>query len=195
MTTIGEEVWNRLRAEGGLVHTTADGRKFVRFNRGCKCSPELRDLIKRHSEDLKEFIDVRHAEGDRAWHRLSPSRGVGSSQTLKGNAPNGRDDDARDCNAEMRSNISAETPSKWGFSHRRGISGASIAAALVLSASLAASGEILCVRAAGHGRATGSAAHIVVPVDLVSALLTSSSSGSGEVSTQQTNGGMVWKKN
>ena len=185
MTTIGEKVWNRLRVEGGFVHTTADGRKFVRFNRGCKCSPELRDLLKRHSEDLKEFIDVRHAEGDRAWHRLSPSRGVGSSQTLKGNAPNGRDDDARDCNAEMRSNISAETPSKWNFSHRRGISGASMAAALVLSASLADSGEIL---QAMSGR-------LAVPVDLASALLTSSSSGSGEVSTQQTNGGMVWKKN
>lgn len=185
MTTIGEKVWNRLRAEGGFVHTTADGRKFVRFNRGCKCSPELRDLLKRHSEDLKEFIDVRHAEGDRAWHRLSPSRGVGSSQTLKGNAPNGRDRRICECNAEMRSNISAETPSKLNFSHRRGISGASIAAALVLSASLADSGEIL---QAMSGR-------LAVPVDLASALLTSSSSGSGEVSTQQTNGGMVWKRN
>lgn len=185
MITIGEKVWNRLRAEGGFVHTTADGRKFVRFNRGCKCSPELRDLLKRHSEDLKEFIDVRHVEGDRAWHRLPPSRGIGSSQTLKGNASNGRDSDARDCNAEMRSNISAETPSKWNFSHRRGISGASMAAALVLSASLADSGEIL---QAMSGR-------LAVPVDLASALLTSSSSGSGEVSTQQTNGGMVWKKN
>ena len=195
MTTIGEKVWNRLRAEGGFVHTTADGRKFVRFNRGCKCSPELRDLLKRHSEDLKEFIDVRHAEGDRAWHRLALPPGVGSSQTLDRSAGNRRDDDARDCNAEMRSNISAETPSKWNFSHRRGISDVSMAAALVLSASLAAGGEILCVRAAGHGWATGSAAHIVVPVDLASALLTSSSSGSGEVSTQQTNGGMVWKRN
>ena len=185
MTTIGEKVWNRLRAEGGFVHTTADGRKFVRFNRGCRCSPELRDLLKRHSEDLKEFIDVRHAESDRAWHRLVTPRGQGSSQTLKGNAVIRRDDDARDCNAEMRSNISAETPSKWNFSHRRGISGALIAAALVLSASLAASGEIL---QAMSGR-------LAVPVDLASALLTSSSSGSGEVSTQQTNGGMVWKKN
>ena len=195
MTTIGEKVWNRLRAEGGFVHTTADGRKFVRFNRGCKCSPELRDLLKRHSEDLKEFIDVRHAEGDRAWHRLSPSRGVGSSQTPPGSAGNRRDDDARDCNAEMRSDISAKTPSKWNFSHRRGISGASIAAALVCSAFQAASGEILCVRAAGHGWSTGSAAHIVVPVDLASALLTSSSSGSGEDQHKKTNGGMVWKRN
>ena len=185
MVTVGEKVWNRLRAEGGFVHTTADGRKFVRFNRGFKCSPELRDLLKRHSEDLKEFIDVRHAEGDRAWHRLSTPRGQGSSQTLKGNAPNGRDHDIRECNAEMRFNISAETPSKWNFSHRRGISGASMAAALVLSASLAASGEIL---QAMSGR-------LAVPVGLVSAPLTSSSSGSGEVSTQQTNGGMAWKRN
>ena len=185
MTTIGEKVWNRLRAEGGFVHTTADGRKFVRFNRGCRCSPELRDLLKRHSEDLKEFIDVRHAEGDRAWHRLSTPRGQGSSQTLKGNAVIRRDDDARDCNAETRSNISAETPSKWNFSHRRGISGASIAAALVLSASLAVNGEIF----------QHLPRRLAVPVGLVSALLTFSSSGSGEISTQKTNGGMVWKRN
>ena len=185
MTTIGEKVWNRLRAEGGFVHTTADGRKFVRFNRGCKCSPELRDLLKRHSEDLKEFIDVRHAEGDRAWHRLSTPRGQGSSRSVAGGGLKGRGAHGRDCNAEMRSNISAGTPSKWNFSHRRGISGASIAAALVLSASLADSGEIL---QAMSGR-------LAVPVDLASALLTSSSSGSGEVSTQKTNGGMVWKRN
>ena len=186
MTTIGEKVWNRLRAEGGFVHTTADGRKFVRFNRGCKCSPELRDLLKRHSEDLKEFIDVRHAEGDRAWSRLgTPPRGQGSSRAVEPGCRSKRDADIRDCNAEMRSNISAETPSKWNFSHRRGISGASIAAALVLSASQAASGEIL----------QAMSGHLAVPVDLASALSTSSSSGSGEVSTRQTNGGMVWKKN
>lgn len=185
MTTIGEKVWNRLRSEGGFVHTTADGRKFVRFNRGCKCSPELRDLLKRHSEDLKEFIDVRHAEGDRAWHRLSTPRGQGSSRAIEPGCRSKRGADIRECNAEMRSNISAETPSKWNFSHRRRISGASMAAALVLSASLADSGEIL---QAMSGR-------LAVPVDLASALLTSSSSGSGEVSTQQTNGGMVWKRN
>ena len=185
MITIGEKVWNRLRAEGGFVHTTADGRKFVRFNRGCRCSPELRDLLKRHSEDLKEFIDVRHAEGDRAWHRLSPPRGIGSSRAVEPGCRSKRGTDIRECNAEMRSNISAETPSKWNFSHRRGISGASIAAALVLSASLAASGEIL----------RDMSGRLAVPVDLASALLTSSSSGSGEVSTQQTNGGMVWKRN
>ena len=84
MITIGEKVWNRLRAEGGFVHTTADGRKFVRFNRGCRCSPELRDLLKRHNEDLKEFIDARHSADDRAWSRLVTSRGQGSSQTLPG---------------------------------------------------------------------------------------------------------------
>ena len=185
MLTVGEKVWNRLRSEGGFVWTLADGRKFVHFNKGCHCSPELRDLLKRHSEELKAFVDARHAEADRGRRCPALPGGVGSSQTLKGNAPNGRDDDARDCNAEMRSDISAKTPSGWNFSHRRGISGASIAAALVCSAFLAARGEIL---QAMSGR-------LAVPVDLASALLTSSSSGSGEVSTQQTDGGMVWKRN
>lgn len=185
MKTVGEKVWNRLRAEGGFVHTTADGRKFVRFNRGCKCSPELRDLLKRHSEDLKEFIDVRHAEGDRAWHRLSTPRGQGSSKAVEPGCRNKRGAGIRECNADTRFPISGESAEKWNFSHRRGISGASIAAALVLSASLAACGEIL---QAMSGR-------LAVPVDLASALLTSSSSGSGEVSTQQTNGGMAWRRN
>ena len=169
MTTIGEKVWNRLRAEGGFVHTTADGRKFVRFNRGCKCSPELRDLLKRHSEDLKEFIDVRHAEGDRAWHRPALFRGVGSSQTLKGNAPNGRDSDVRDCNVEMRSSISAETPSKWNFSHRRGSAAVSPAISAVLAAVFAAFSEIQGAPAHAPGGSVG----------LGSALLTKSSSGGG----------------
>ena len=169
MTTIGEKVWNRLRAEGGFVHTTADGRKFVRFNRGCKCSPELRDLLKRHSEDLKEFIDVRHAEGDRAWRRLGTPRGQGSSQTLKGNAVIRRDDDARDCNAEMRSDISAETPSKWNFSHRRGSAAVSPAISAVLAAVFAAFSEIQGAPAHAPGGSVG----------LGNALFTKSSSGAG----------------
>lgn len=42
---------------------------------------------------------------ERAWRRLAPP-GVGSSQTPQGSAGNRRDDDARDCNAEMRFKIS-----------------------------------------------------------------------------------------
>lgn len=187
MMTVGEKVWNRLRVEGGFVWTLADGRKFVHFNKGCHCSPELRDLLKRHSEELKAFVDARHAEADRSWRRpaLPTPLGQGSSQAAERDAPIGRDRRICECNADTRSPISGESAEKWNFSHRRGISGASIAAALVLSASLAASGEIL----------QDMSGRLAVPVDLASALLTSSSSGSGEVSTQQTNGGMVWKRN
>ena len=169
MTTIGEKVWNRLRSEGGFVHTTADGRKFVRFNRGCRCSPELRDLLKRHNEDLKEFIDARHAEGDRAWHRLSPSRGVGSSQTLKGNAPIGRDRRICECNANTRSPISGESAEKWNFSHRRGSAAVSPAISAVLAAVFAAFSEIQGAPANAPGGSVG----------LGNALLTKSSSGGG----------------
>lgn len=169
MTTIGEKVWNRLRAEGGFVHTTADGRKFVRFNRGCKCSPELRDLLKRHSEDLKEFIDVRHAEGDRAWHRLSPSRGGGSFPAVEPGCRSKRGADIRECNAEMRSNISAETPSKWNFSHRRGSAAVSPAISAVLAAVFAAFSEIQGHLAHAPGGSVG----------LGNALLTKSFSGGG----------------
>ena len=179
----GAQVWKRLRAEGGFVHTMADGRQFVRFNRGYHPSAELVKLLKSHREELKAFIIERHADADR--HGWGIPRGQGTSQAVGRQDLKARDPDICDCNAEMRSNISAETPSKWNFSHRRGISGASMVAALVLSASLAACGEIL---QAMPGR-------LAVPVDLASALLTSSSSGSGEVSTQKTNGGMVWKKN
>lgn len=169
MLTVGEKVWNRLRAEGGFVHTTADGRKFVRFNRGCKCSPELRDLLKRHSEDLKEFIDVRHAEGDRAWHRLSTPRGQGSSRTPQGSAGNRRDDDARDCNADTRFPISGESAEKWNFSHRRGSAAVSPAISAVLAAVFAAFSEIQGAPAHAPGGSVG----------LGNALLTKSSSGGG----------------
>ena len=169
MITIGEKVWNRLRAEGGFVHTTADGRKFVRFNRGCKCSPELRDLLKRHSEDLKEFIDVRHAEGDRAWHRLSTPRGQGSSRSVAGGGLKGRGAHGRDCNAEMRSNISAETPSKWDFSHRRGSAAVSPAISAVLAAVFAVFSEIQGAPAHAPGGSVG----------FGNALLTKSFSGGG----------------
>jgi len=169
MITIGEKVWNRLRAEGGFVHTTADGRKFVRFNRGCKCSPELRDLLKRHSEDLKEFIDVRNAEGDRAWHRLSTPRGQGSSRSVAGGGLKGRGAHGRDCNAEMRSNISAETPSKWDFSHRRGSAAVSPAISAVLAAVFATFSEIQGAPAHAPGGSVG----------FGNALLTKSFSGGG----------------
>lgn len=169
MITIGEKVWNRLRSEGGFVHTTADGRKFVRFNRGCKCSPELRDLLKRHSEDLKEFIDVRHAEGDRAWHRLSPSRGLGSSRAVEPGCRSKRGPDIRECNADTRFPISGESAEKWNFSHRRGSAAVSPAISAVLAAVFAAFSEIQGAPAHAPGGSVG----------LGNALLTKSSSGGG----------------
>ena len=169
MITIGEKVWNRLRSEGGFVHTTADGRKFVRFNRGCKCSPELRDLLKRHSEDLKEFIDVRHAEGDRAWHRLSPSRGLGSSRAVEPGCRSKRGPDIRECNADTRFPISGDSAEKWNFSHRRGSAAVSPAISAVLAAVFAAFSEIQGAPAHAPGGSVG----------LGNALLTKSSSGGG----------------
>lgn len=76
MTTIGEKVWNRLRAEGGFVHTTADGRQFVRFNRGCHPSRELIDILKRHREDLKAFVDQMHANDARRWAKATHPPGL-----------------------------------------------------------------------------------------------------------------------
>ena len=169
MMTVGEKVWNRLRAEGGFVWTLADGRKFVHFNKGCHCSPELRDLLKRHSEELKAFVDARHAEADRSWRRPALPPGVGSSQATERDAPIGRGGDICDCNADTRSPISGESAEKWNFSHRRGSAAVSPAISAVLAAVFAAFSEIQGAPAHAPG---GS-------VDLVSALLTKSSSGGG----------------
>ena len=142
MMTVGEKVWNRLRAEGGFVWTLADGRKFVHFNKGCHCSPELRDLLKRHSEELKAFVDARHAEADRSWRRPALPSGVGSSQATERDAPIGRGGETRDCNADTRSPISGESAEKWNFSHRRGSAAVSPAISAVLAAVFAAFSEI-----------------------------------------------------
>lgn len=182
MKSIGERVWDRLRAEGGFVWTLADGRKIVRFNKGFKPSAELAAMLKRHREELKDYVDAMHAQRDRAWGRPPV---VGSSGAIDRNAPNGRGDDIRECNGAARSSISAETPGKWDFSHRRGLCQVAPAAAAALVAILAVCGEICPAGFAGAGGSVG----------LVSAFLTSSSSGSGEVSTQQTNGGMGWRRN
>lgn len=182
MNSVGERVWDRLRAEGGFVWTLADGRKIVRFNKGFKPSAELAAMLKRHREELKAYVDAMHAQRDRAWGR---PRGSGPSQTLGRTAPNGRGNDVRECNGAARSSISAETPGKWDFSHRRGLCQVAPAAAAALVAILAVCGEICPAGFAGAGGSVG----------LVSAFLTSSSSGSGEVSTQQTKGGMAWRRN
>lgn len=182
MKTVGERVWDRLHAEGGFVWTLADGRKIVRFNKGFKPSAELAAMLKRHREELKAYVDTRHAALDRAWGRPPV---VGSSGAIDRNAPNGRGDDVRECNGAARSSISAETPKKWNFSLWKSQGGVAPAAAAILAALLAVCGEIC---PAGFAVAGGS-------VGLVSAFLTSSSSGCGEVSTQQTNGGMAWRRN
>jgi hypothetical protein len=180
--TVGERVWDRLHAEGGFVWTTADGRKIVSFNKGRHPSAELVAMLKRHREELKYYVDAMHAARDRAWGR-PPA--IGSSGAIDRNAPNGRGGDVRECNGAARSSISAETPGKWDFSHRRGLCQVAPAVAAVLVAILAVCGEICPAVFAGAGGSVG----------LVIVLSTDSSSGSGEVSTQQTNGGMAWRRN
>ena len=182
MKTVGERVWDRLHAEGGFVWTTADGRKIVSFNKGRRPSAELAGMLRRHREELKDYVDAMHAQRDRAWGRPPV---VGSSGAIDRNAPNGRGDDVRECNGAARSSISAETHKKWNFSLWKSQGGFAPAAAAILAELLAARGEIRPAESAGAGGSVG----------LVSAFLTSSSSGSGEVSTQQTNGGMAWRRN
>ena len=182
MKTVGERVWDRLHAEGGFVWTTADGRKIVSFNKGRRPSAELAGMLRRHREELKDYVDAMHAARDRAW---GCPPGSGPSQTLGRTAPNGRGDDVRECNGAARSSISAETPKKWNFRLWKSQDGVAPAAAAILAALLAVCGEIYPAGFAGAGGSVG----------LVSAFLTSSSSGSGEVSTQQTNGGMAWRRN
>lgn len=99
--TTGEEVWNMLRSEGGFVRTTADGRQFVHFNRGRRCSRKLRAVLREYRDDLKAFVCQRHAEID-AWLRRPPG-GVGSSGRGVNPAPNGRNADTCECNAELMS--------------------------------------------------------------------------------------------
>lgn len=171
MMTVGEKVWNRLRVEGGFVWTLADGRKFVHFNKGCHCSPELRDLLKRHSEELKAFVDARHAEADRSWRRpaLPTPLGQGSSQAAERDAPIGRDRRICECNADTRSPISGESAEKWNFSHRRGSAAVSPAISAVLAAVFAAFSEIQGAPAHAPGGSVG----------LRNALFTKSSSGGG----------------
>ena len=182
MKTVGERVWDRLHAEGGFVWTTADGRKIVSFNKGRRPSAELAGMLRRHREELKDYVDAMHAARDRAW---GCPPGSGPSQTLGRTAPNGRGDDVRECNGAARSSISAETPKKWNFSLWKSQGGFAPAAAAILAALLALCGEIYPAESAGAGGSVG----------LVIVLSTSSSSGSGEVSTQQTNGGMAWRRN
>lgn len=165
----GAQVWKRLRAEGGFVHTMADGRQFVRFNRGYHPSAELVKLLKRHSEELKAFVDARHAEADRSWRRSALPPGVGSSQATERDAPIGRGGETRDCNADTRSPISGESAEKWNFSHRRGSAAVSPAISAVLAAVFAAFSEIQGAPAHAPGGSVG----------LGNALLTKSSSGGG----------------
>ena len=169
MTTIGEKVWNRLRAEGGFVWTTSDGRKFVHFNKGCRCSPELRDILKRHSEDLKAFVDARHAAADRSWRVPALPPGCRFFPAPQAAVPIGRDSDARDCNAEMRSNISAKTCEIEGSAGPVAKIAAISAAAALLGCVFVPAGEIWTALAAIPGGSVG----------LGNALLTKSSSGGG----------------
>ena len=99
MMADGEKVWEMLRAEGGFVWTTASGRQFVRFNRGYRCSAKLRMVLKEHRDDLKAFVNQRHAELDRAWRRKAPGV-VGSSGKVALPAPIGRSHDSCECNAD-----------------------------------------------------------------------------------------------
>lgn len=166
MNTVGEVVWNRLRAEGGFVWTTADGRKIVSFNKGRHPSAELARMLRRHREELKDYIDAMHAARDRA---LGRPPALGSSRTFERNAPNGRDANVRECNGATRSEISPRSPEKWDFNRRRRPGGVALAAAAVLVAILAACDEICPAESTVPGGSVG----------LVGALLTKSSSGGG----------------
>lgn len=181
MMSIGEKVWNRLRAEGGFVWTVADGRKFVRFNRGCHPSAELQSILKRHREDLKAFVDVMHKADE-----VMGAPGVGSSRPIGTPAPNGRDGDMRECNAASRSRISQKPAEKADFSGTGAHARALPAVAAVLASLLAACGEI---RLAECGRSAA-------PVGLVTVLSTSSSSGCGEGHDTNTNEWSAsWRRN
>ena len=142
MTTIGEKVWNRLRAEGGFVHTMADGRQFVRFNRGYHPSAELVKLLKSHREELKAFIIERHAEDDRLGWGVACRRGVGTPQPPKTAAPIGRDTHVCDCNAEARLPVSVGSADFRPGRHRPAKTAAISAAAALLALNFAAISEI-----------------------------------------------------
>ena len=182
MKSIGERVWDRLHAEGGFVWTTADGRKIVSFNKGHRPSAELAGLLRRHREELKDYVDAMHAARDRAW---GCPRGSGPSQTIGRTAPNGRGDDVRECNGAARSSISAETPGKWDFSLWKSRGGVAPAVAAILAALLAARGEIQAAPAVEPGGSVG----------LVIVLSTDSSSGSGEDLINTNEGSATWRRN
>lgn len=183
MNTVGERVWDRLHAEGGFVWTLADGRKIVRFNKGRHPSAELAGMLRRHREELKAYVDTRHAALDRAWGRPPV---VGSSGAIDRNAPNGRGDDVRECNGAARSSISAETPKKWNSSLWKSQGGVAPAAAAILAALLAARGEIQAAPAVEPGGSVG----------LVIAFFHGISSGDGESHDTNTNEGSdKWIRN
>ena len=137
----GEQVWKRLRAEDGFVHTMADGRQFVRFNRGYHPSAELVGLLKSHREELKAFVIERHAEADR--HGWGIPRGQGTSQAVGRQDPKARDPDIRECNAVARLPISGESADFRPGRHRPAKTAAISAVAALLALSFAAISEIL----------------------------------------------------
>ena len=140
MVTVGEKVWNRLRAEGGFVHAMADGRQFVRFNRGYHPSAELVKLLKSHREELKAFVIERHADADR--HGWGIPRGQGTSQAVGRQDPKARGGDICDCNAVARLPISGESADFRPGRHRPAKTAAISAAAALLALNFAAISEI-----------------------------------------------------
>ena len=138
----GAQVWKRLRAEGGFVHTMADGRQFVRFNRGYHPSRELVELLKSHREELKAFIIERHAEDDRLGWGVACRRGVGTPQPPKTAAPIGRDASICDCNAEVRLPVSVGSADFRPGRHRPVKSAAVSALVALLAMNFAVISEI-----------------------------------------------------
>ena len=137
----GAQVWKRLRAEGGFVHTMADGRQFVRFNRGYHPSAELVKLLKSHREELKAFIIERHADADR--HGWGIPRGQGTSQAVGRQDPKARGGETCDCNAAARLPISGES-ADFGQERHQPVKAAAVSAvAALLALSFAAISEIL----------------------------------------------------
>lgn len=68
----GESIWRRLIKEGGFVWTRRDGSKSVKFNRGCRPSRELREMLLAGREALAAYVDERHRLDAEYEAKLAP---------------------------------------------------------------------------------------------------------------------------
>ena len=76
--TMGNKVWERLMAEGGMIWTRADGSVSIRFRRGRHPSPELVDMLRSYRVELRAYVDAEHERWRRSW-AMSASPLLGSA--------------------------------------------------------------------------------------------------------------------